>query len=98
MRRQVQTLLNGYIQSPLILERMDDYLVPPSLGKRSGVLSAIAMAMAIRPLCGRTVDMPGYCRRRNACCGVIIVTFRQPAPMLGAARRRIVERFSASAS
>jgi fructokinase len=45
VRSKVQQLLNGYIHSPLILENIDDYIVPPALGNRSGVLGAIAMAI-----------------------------------------------------
>ena len=45
VRRKVQQGLNGYIQSPVLLNAIDDYIVPPSLGNRSGVLGAIAMAM-----------------------------------------------------
>ncbi|MBI5033258.1 MAG: ROK family protein [Chloroflexi bacterium] len=47
IRREVQQLLNGYIHSPEILERIDNYIVPPGLGKRAGVLGAIALAQAI---------------------------------------------------
>jgi len=43
--RKVQQHLNGYIRSPVILECINDYIVPPSLKKRSGVLGAIAMAI-----------------------------------------------------
>lgn len=45
VRRRVQQLLNGYLSSPLLLEKIDDYIVPPALGSRSGVLGAIAMAL-----------------------------------------------------
>ncbi len=45
LRREVQTLLKGYLQSPILLERIDDYIVPPALGKRAGVLGALALAM-----------------------------------------------------
>ena len=44
IQRRVQELLNGYLQSPLILEQIADYIVPPALGNRSGVLGAIALA------------------------------------------------------
>ena len=44
IRRNVQQLLNSYVQSPSILEEVDNYIVLPSLGKRSGVLGAIALA------------------------------------------------------
>jgi fructokinase len=42
----VARLLNGYIQSPWIHERIDEYIVPPGLGNRAGVLGAIALARA----------------------------------------------------
>ncbi|HQN00251.1 MAG TPA: fructokinase, partial [Candidatus Hydrogenedentes bacterium] len=35
-----------YIQSPAILENMDQYIVPPGLGNRAGVLGALALARA----------------------------------------------------
>ena len=44
IREEVQNILNGYIQSPAILEDIDSYIVPPGLGNRSGVLGAIALA------------------------------------------------------
>ena len=44
VRRQVQELLNGYVQSPKILREIDDFIVWPALGDRSGVLGAIALA------------------------------------------------------
>jgi fructokinase len=44
VRRRVQELLNGYLPFPTILERSDEYIVPPDLGSRAGVLGAIALA------------------------------------------------------
>jgi fructokinase len=44
IRQEVRMLLNGYVQSPMILERIDKYIVPPGLGKQAGVLGAIALA------------------------------------------------------
>jgi fructokinase len=44
LRKAVQTLLNGYVHSPAILEQIDQYIVPPALGGNSGVLGAIALA------------------------------------------------------
>lgn len=44
VRQYVRRILNGYIQSPAILENMDRYIVPPALGNRAGVLGAIALA------------------------------------------------------
>lgn len=43
VRRRVRELLNGYLQVPMILEHLDDYIVPPELGNRAGVLGAIAL-------------------------------------------------------
>lgn len=45
VRRKVQQLLNGYVQSPLVLDKIDEYIVKPTLGNRSGALGAIALAM-----------------------------------------------------
>lgn len=44
IRSEVQSLLNGYIQSPMIGEQIDSYIVPPVLGNRAGVLGGIALA------------------------------------------------------
>ena len=44
VRAEVQSLLNGYIQAPEILDEIDAYIVPPGLGQRSGVLGAMALA------------------------------------------------------
>jgi fructokinase len=45
VRSKVQKHLNGYIQSPMILEKIENYIVPPELGNQSGVLGAIALAI-----------------------------------------------------
>jgi fructokinase len=47
MRANVVTLLNGYVQSPWLGERIDAFIVPPALGSRSGVLGAISLAEAV---------------------------------------------------
>lgn len=44
LRLRVQELLGGYVQSPLVLDEIDRFIVPPALGRLSGVLSAMAMA------------------------------------------------------
>ncbi len=44
VRQKVQGLLNDYVQSPHIIKNFADYIVQPSLGNRSGVLGAIALA------------------------------------------------------
>lgn len=45
IRAEVQRLMNGYIQSPLMMERIGDYIVPPVLGNRAGVLGGIALGL-----------------------------------------------------
>lgn len=44
IRQKVRAYLNGYVQHPAILSGIDTYIVPPALGKRAGVLGAIALA------------------------------------------------------
>ena len=44
VRKKVRELLNAYVQHEAILEHIDQYILPPALGNRSGVLGAIAMA------------------------------------------------------
>jgi fructokinase len=48
VRTKVQQCMNGYYRSRMILETIDQYIVPPSLSQRSGVLGAIALAMSIK--------------------------------------------------
>lgn len=47
VHKMVREHLNDYIQSAMILDMIDEYIVMPSLGNRSGVLGAIAMARDI---------------------------------------------------
>ena len=47
VRQEVQELLNGYLQVPEILQAIDEYIVLPGLGKRAGVLGAIALAQCV---------------------------------------------------
>jgi len=44
IRDKVRRLLNGYLASPVLSGGMEEYIVPPALGKRSGVLGALALA------------------------------------------------------
>jgi fructokinase len=44
IRRKTLELLNGYIRVDIILERIDEYIVPPRLGDNAGVLGAMALA------------------------------------------------------
>ena len=54
VRRRVLELLNGYVSSKAILERIDEYIVPPGLGNQSGSMGAIALAMQLE----ETTDDP----------------------------------------
>ena len=45
VRTQVQELLNGYLQAPEILERIDEYIVAPALGNQAGISGALALAI-----------------------------------------------------
>lgn len=45
VRKKTQELLNGYINHAKILDRINEYIVPPALGGRAGVLGCIALAM-----------------------------------------------------
>lgn len=45
IRNKVAKMLNGYIRSPSILEKMDEYIVPPAFGNRAGIVGAMALAL-----------------------------------------------------
>ena len=44
VRQKTLALLNGYVQSPAILEHIDNYIVSPGLGSLAGVSGAFALA------------------------------------------------------
>ena len=44
IRERVQKTLNGYVDSPVITQFIDSYIVPPGLGNKAGVLGAILLA------------------------------------------------------
>jgi len=44
VQQRTKELINGYIQSPVILENIESYIVLPGLGNRAGMLGAIALA------------------------------------------------------
>jgi fructokinase len=44
IQAKVRELLADYIRAEAILARIDEYIVPPGLSNRSGVLGAIALA------------------------------------------------------
>jgi fructokinase len=47
IREKVVAFLNGYVQSEAVTKHIDTYIIPPSLGTRSGVLGAIALAQRL---------------------------------------------------
>jgi fructokinase len=47
VHRQVLELVNGYVDADALGDGIADYIVPPALGDRSGVLGAIALAEAL---------------------------------------------------
>ncbi|MFQ5616929.1 MAG: ROK family protein [Anaerolineales bacterium] len=48
VRRKTREYLNGYVQSPAILEQIDNTITSPGLGNRAGVLGAIALGQQAR--------------------------------------------------
>jgi len=44
VQQRTRELINGYIQSPIILQNIESYIVSPGLETRSGMLGAIALA------------------------------------------------------
>jgi fructokinase len=47
VRERLRELLAGYLQTPMLDDGIDEYLLAPGLGDRAGVLGAIALAMAL---------------------------------------------------
>jgi len=47
VRKKVQEKLNGYIKVPAILEDIENYIVSPGLGTKSGICGAIGLAMDV---------------------------------------------------
>jgi fructokinase len=45
IRTKLYTLLNNYLSHPSLTSCLDNYIVPPALGYRSGVLGALALAI-----------------------------------------------------
>jgi len=45
VRKRFIHYLAGYIEHPAVKEGIDDYIVPPALGKKAGILGAFALAM-----------------------------------------------------
>jgi fructokinase len=47
IRNRLYVILNKYLNHPLLTSALDEYIVPPALGDRSGVLGGIALAMEL---------------------------------------------------
>jgi fructokinase len=45
IRTRLSALLNNYLSHPALTSSLDNYIVPPALGYRSGVLGGVALAM-----------------------------------------------------
>ena len=45
VRKEVQRLLNGYVTHKMILENIDEYIVPPALGEDPGIMGAIKLGL-----------------------------------------------------
>lgn len=45
VRKEVKRLLNGYVSHEMILESIDDYIVPPALGEDPGIKGAIRLGV-----------------------------------------------------
>jgi fructokinase len=46
IRAKLVGYINGYIDSPMILEQIDQYVVPPALGNQAGLLGGVALGLA----------------------------------------------------
>jgi len=49
IHRELQSLLNGYVQAPQITTYIDRYVVPPAFGPRAGLIGALALASLLHP-------------------------------------------------
>ena len=47
IRNNVLEILGDYLKVPAILVQIEEYILPPELGERAGVLGAIALAQDI---------------------------------------------------
>ncbi len=44
IRKEFRDLMNNYIRRREVMEDVDDYIQPPGLGSRSGILGALVLA------------------------------------------------------
>jgi len=45
IRKQVLEGLNGYVQHEMILENIDQYIIPPGLGDNAGLCGSLALGL-----------------------------------------------------
>lgn len=45
VRKEVQRLVNGYVAHSMLLESIDEYIVPPALGEDPGIMGAIKLGL-----------------------------------------------------
>ena len=45
IRKKIITSINGYLKSPAVSDQIKQYIVPPALGNRAGVLGGIALGL-----------------------------------------------------
>jgi len=44
IREDLARLLNGYVQAKELMENIHQYVIPPRLGNRSGIIGALVLA------------------------------------------------------
>jgi len=67
IRKELAKVLNGYIRASAVLDEIDQYVVPPQLGKRAGVLGAMVIAEHIyrNPNAGIAAPLAGEDKWRS---------------------------------
>lgn len=53
IRQELKGLLNGYVRATEVMRDMDQYVVPPQLGTRAGVLGGLVLAEQAYSCLGR---------------------------------------------
>jgi len=44
IREDLRRLLNGYVRAKELMENLKQYVIPPKLGNRSGIVGALVLA------------------------------------------------------
>jgi fructokinase len=57
VRYKVKQFMSGYVQSPMLLDEVENYILLPALGNRSGGLGAIAMARVLTEFDKKLFDL-----------------------------------------